>query len=146
MVQGEFNMRLFNKKLNILVLGSDGMLGYDVFNDLNLRTYQNSSIINRVVGLNRQEMEKEYFFSGSCSMLENFFKYHRHFDFCINCVAMTDTASAENTMEGRRLSYELNAGFPCRLAKACHKNKTKLIHISTDYVFSEYCNVYNNGG
>ena len=42
-------MRLFKKKLNILVLGSDGMLGYDVFNDLNIKTYQNSSIINRVV-------------------------------------------------------------------------------------------------
>jgi hypothetical protein len=27
-------MNLFKKKLNILVLGSDGMLGYDVYHEL----------------------------------------------------------------------------------------------------------------
>jgi dTDP-4-dehydrorhamnose reductase len=53
---------------------------------------------------------------------------------------MTDTVSAETTENGKNLSYKLNAQFLNHLATVCKIFKTKLIHISTDYVFSELCN------
>jgi dTDP-4-dehydrorhamnose reductase len=129
-------MNLFKKKLNILVLGSDGMLGYDVYNELLKESYSQVSKINKVIGLEKCDIEK-YFMQFDTIGTFNFFSTHEHFDYVINCVAMTDTNAAENTKEGRYLSYKLNVIFPQKLAETCKYFKTKLIHISTDYVFSE---------
>lgn len=129
-------MNLFKKKLNVLVLGSDGMLGYDVYNELLKKSYSQASKINKVIGLEKCDIEK-YFIAHDNIDTFYFFSTHDHFDYVINCVAMTDTNAAENTKEGRDLSYKLNVVFPQKLAETCKCFKTKLIHISTDYVFSE---------
>lgn len=129
-------MSIFKKKLNVLVLGSDGMLGYDVYNELLKESYSQCSKINKVIGLEKHDIEK-YFMAPDYIDTFNFFSTHEHFDYVINCVAMTDTNAAENTKEGRDLSYKLNVIFPQKLAGTCKCFKTKLIHISTDYVFSE---------
>ena len=137
-------MNLFKKKLNVLVLGSDGMLGYDVYNELLKESYSQCSKINKVIGLEKCDIEK-YFMTHDYIDTFNFFSTHEHFDYVINCVAMTDTNAAENTKEGRDLSYKLNVVFPQRLAETCKCFKTKLIHISTDYVFSENSVGYVHG-
>lgn len=129
-------MSFFKKKLNILVLGTDGMLGYDVYNALTEMSYQKHSNINNVIGFDREKLDY-YHILNADGILERFFYNYKHFDYIINCVAMTDTCAAENTKEGKELSYKLNALFPKRLALICNIRKTKLIHISTDYVFSE---------
>lgn len=147
MAQGEIVMNIFKKKLNILVLGSDGMLGHDVYEDLLLQSQNKYSNINCVIGMDKNEICKNFFKTSvdlSHSKFEyidffSYFKFSKHYDYIINCVAMTDTASAENTKEGRELSYKLNALFVKKLACACNYFKTKLIHISTDYIFSEKC-------
>ena len=135
-------MNIFKKKLNILVLGSDGMLGYDVYHELLNESYTKNSKINKVIGLEKCDIEN-HFMVGDIIDTFDFFSTHEHFDYVINCVAMTDTNSAENTKEGRDLSYKLNVIFPQKLAETCKCFKSKLIHISTDYVFSEnsygYC-------
>jgi dTDP-4-dehydrorhamnose reductase len=129
-------MSLFKKKLNIVVLGTDGMLGHDVYERLTKMSCHKNSIINNVIGFDRQKLE--YFkILKNPDPLYTFFYQNKHFDYIINCVAMTDTYSAENTDEGKELSYRLNALFPKNLALICKLRKTKLIHISTDYVFSE---------
>jgi dTDP-4-dehydrorhamnose reductase len=129
-------MSLFKKKVNILVLGSDGMLGYDVYRHFLQRSYLKHEQINKVIGLEKHEIEKYFMTYGDIDTF-NFFSTHEHFDYVINCVAMTDTNAAETTKEGRNLSYKLNAIFPQKLAEACRYYKSTLIHISTDYVFSE---------
>ena len=55
-----------------------------------------------------------------------------HFDFCINCAAYTNVEQAEKTPEP---AFKVNAEGARNLAIACKTNGTKLIHISTDYVF-----------
>ena len=54
-------------------------------------------------------------------------------DYIINCAAYTAVDKAETDRENARL---LNAVAPGYLAKAAKKLGAKLIHISTDYVFS----------
>lgn len=55
-----------------------------------------------------------------------------NFDFCINCAAFTavDLAEIDNDR-----AYEVNVSGVENLSEACKKNNTKLIHISTDFVF-----------
>jgi len=50
---------------------------------------------------------------------------------------MTDTKAAEETQEGRKLSYSLNALFPMFAAESCAKHGLRLVHVSTDYVFDQ---------
>lgn len=72
------------------------------------------------------------------SSLKSYFAKSPCFDFCINCIAYTNTAAAENDAEGQRMSYRLNALAPKYIARACAESGTKLVHVSTDYVFSQH--------
>lgn len=55
----------------------------------------------------------------------------------INCAAVTDTTKIECDDATRDRSYAVNALGPKNLAEACVHYGMKLVHISTDYVFSE---------
>lgn len=124
---------LFNRKYNVLVLGCDGMLGYDLYTKLKLQSLLADSSIGTVIGLD----VKDGFDFSKRHVLGNFFDASIHFDYCINCIAHTNTSAAQNTKEGFRESYRLNSLLPKYVAESCNYHKTKLIHISTDYVFSE---------
>jgi len=54
-------------------------------------------------------------------------------DIVINCAAYTVVDKAESE---KVLVYKINAEAPGIIAKACKENNVRLIHISTDYVFS----------
>lgn len=54
-------------------------------------------------------------------------------DVVINCAAYTDVDGAESD-EAR--AYAVNAEGPGHIAKACARAGARLIHVSTDYVFS----------
>ena len=123
----------WKKKPSVLVLGSDGMLGTDVFEMLRTATLDHESGIGYVYGMGRSELESYGILKRHG--LGDFMRTNRKFDICVNCIAMTDTASAENTKDGKDLSYRLNALLPMFLAESCSYWKTKLVHISTDYVF-----------
>jgi dTDP-4-dehydrorhamnose reductase len=51
----------------------------------------------------------------------------------INALAYTDVQGAEQNKERCSLA---NATFPAEVSKACERNRSYLIHISTDYVFN----------
>jgi len=125
---------IFNHKYNILVLGSDGMLGYDVFNKLRKMSEFCGSRIGNVIGL---DVKDGYDFTEPHT-LGAYFQQSIKFDYCINCIAHTDTFAAEKTKDGFVASYKLNSLLPKYIAESCNYHKVKLIHISTDYVFSEY--------
>ena len=63
--------------------------------------------------------------------VNNFFDTNK-IDFCINAAAYTAVDKAESEIEK---AEAINVAGPKNLAIACKKNKTKLIHISTDFVF-----------
>lgn len=63
--------------------------------------------------------------------LEECFKSKR-IDYCINTAAYTNVEKAESEQDK---AFKVNADAVKNLAIICKKNRTVLIHISTDYVF-----------
>lgn len=63
--------------------------------------------------------------------LSSFFKTNQP-DFCVNCAAYTNVEAAESEEE---LVFQVNSEAVKFLSKQCKTHNTKLIHISTDYVF-----------
>ncbi len=63
--------------------------------------------------------------------MEDYFE-GKHFDTIINCAAYTAVDKAESE---RELADTINHRFVSMLAKIAKRNNSKLIHISTDYVF-----------
>lgn len=121
------------RKLNVVVLGSDGMLGYDVHKHLIELAAKKDSEIGIVSGID----VNDHVDVTSKDALLSWFEGKIHYDVCINCIAYTNTSAAETTREGRAASYKLNALAVEKIARVCRELKMKLIHISTDYVFSE---------
>ena len=105
---------------NILVTGADGQLGLClqeiskqhstiefVFSDLKNLDITNKESVNAV-------------FKGT------------NFDFCINCAAYTAVDLAESDSDKAK---NVNVLAVENLAEACNNTSTKLIHVSTDFVF-----------
>ena len=63
--------------------------------------------------------------------VNSFFQKHK-IDYCVNCAAYTAVDKAESELE---LAYAINSRGAENLALACLKYKSKLIQISTDFVF-----------
>lgn len=66
------------------------------------------------------------------NQVENLFASNK-FNYCVNCAAYTNVEQAEDFKE---LAFHVNAEAVKHLAIICNKNNTKLIHVSTDYVFN----------
>ena len=125
---------LGKRKLNILVLGADGMLGYDVYEHFKKLSMMKDSNVGIVTGITLADgLDFTVRHELGVWMSDKI-----HYDVCINCIAYTDTWKAEHDTEGKLMSYKLNALAPQYIAESCNHYKTKLIHISTDYVFSQY--------
>lgn len=127
-------MNIFNKKANILILGANGMLGHDVYEAFKQKSQQKNTHIGTVIGL---DIEDGIDVCTTSNQLTRYFETSIHYDYCINCIAYTNTNSAQTTADGHDLDYQLNVLAPKHIAQACIANKTRMIHISTDYVFSE---------
>jgi len=123
-----------NRRLNVLVIGTDGMFGHDLYAYLLDYSRSKTSPLGVVHGIDDNGIIKNKlrFKYG----LGSFLDWTIHYDYVINCIAYTDTKRAEDGMKS--LSYELNALVPMYFANACANHGTKFIHISTDYVFSEW--------
>lgn len=70
------------------------------------------------------------------ALMEAYFSEHS-IDFCINCAAYTAVDKAETEKEQ---AFFINSYAVSCLSDICHKNNTRLIHISTDYVFDGSAN------
>ena len=106
--------------MKILVTGASGQLGqclqvmaknYPQFTF----TFKNSKELN----------------IASAEAIETIFSQNT-FDYCINAAAYTNVEQAESDSEN---AFLINAEAVKHLAEACKEYETKLIHISTDYVF-----------
>lgn len=124
-----------SKKINIIVLGAEGMVGNFIY-----RYFKSKSNIN-VVGTSRNKV-KELLFFDALNAEKNFGKFNSKFasiDFIINCIGILKNYNSIDEL------IKINSLFPHLLANYCRANDIKLINISTDAVFSDLAGmVYEN--
>lgn len=104
----------------VLVTGSNGQLGKE------LQHLADQYPQFRFVFASREDLPLHHF-----GLAENFFIGIRP-QYCINCAAYTAVDKAESESD---LAELVNGEAVGHLAALCKKYNTKLIHISTDYVF-----------
>ncbi|MFH9007973.1 dTDP-4-dehydrorhamnose reductase [Streptomyces afghaniensis] len=103
-----------------LITGAGGMLGHDVVEELTRRGEE-------VAGLDRAALDIT-----RPAAVDTAVRDHRP-DLVVNCAAYTAVDDAESD-EARAL--EINGAGPRLLARACAAHGARMIHVSTDYVFS----------
>lgn len=99
-----------------LVVGHQGMLGTDVMAELRGRD---------VTGVDRPDID----ITDVTSVADHLVGY----DLVVNCAAYTAVDDAE-THEAD--AFAVNAVGPANLARTCSRTGARMLHISTDYVFS----------
>ena len=116
------------KKINILILGSNGQLGKEISRILlsnnKVKTYRSNKKKIRLLNI------------------EKFFEKIKklNIEIIINCSAYTDV---ENSEKNKNLSKELNCNKVSVLASFCKNNNIILVHFSTDYVFKGNKRIYS---
>lgn len=120
-------------KTRILVLGATGMLGNTVFNHLNKN---NDFITTPTYRTTFNTINNGFCFNALTDSVE---MIPKNFDYIINCIGIITPFINKNPME----SIKINSIFPLELADYCNKNNMKLIHITTDCVYSGNKGKYN---
>ena len=117
--------------MKILVLGGTGMLGNAVG-----RYFLETDHEIKLTCRNRKTMygqDQDWLhFDLESAMKIDLEMIIRDFDYVINCIGTIKPFMASDPI----LSRKINAVFPWELAKACSKSNAKLLHITTDCVFS----------
>src|SRR5438552_1337503 len=110
---------MMNKPV-VLVSGKNGQLGKA------LQTVPSSNQNFQFIFFDKDELN----ITDEQSIKKTFAKFSP--SFFINCAAYTAVDKAETEKE---FAYKINADAVGNIANYCAHHKTKLIHISTDYVF-----------
>ena len=121
-----------------MIVGATGMLGYSLFS--NLSDYAELDVFGTVRSIKGKEHFFEKYIPNIISNIDitniddlddTIERINPHV--VINCIGLIKQHEKENsTIE----SIYINSLFPHQLAKLCDKHSSKLIHFSTDCVFS----------
>jgi dTDP-4-dehydrorhamnose reductase len=109
--------------MNILVLGAKGNLGTQIQKEF--------SPENNVISFDKKELDLLDFFAVEKKLNS------LSLDLIINCAAYNNVDKCEGDKEIWNLALKLNAELPELLANIALKNKIKLLHYSSDYVFGK---------
>ena len=114
--------------MRILVTGKNGQLGRSI-----------QKIVKTDTKISKNKSHNDFIFVGreeidlsSKSAIRNYFDNNDKFDIIINCAAYTHVDNAELEVE---LANQINHLAVKQIASIAKKQKARLIHISTDYVF-----------
>ena len=105
--------------MKVAIFGAKGRLGQVLINCITERGHE-------VFAYSRENFNVDEF-------LKKDQRIKAHLDVVINTIAITDVDRCE---ENPAFAQKINAQFPLELARYCDLKNIKLIHISTDYVFS----------
>lgn len=121
------------KSKKVLVLGASGMLGHVLFTELQKK--------HNVFGTVRSDTHLPFSNDRGLihdiniedlSKLENIIKILSP-DIVINCIGIIKQLEES---KNKIVSIEINSLFPHKLAEICERNQARVIHFSTDCVFS----------
>jgi dTDP-4-dehydrorhamnose reductase len=108
------------QKPKILVTGANGQLGKEL-----------QDLCSSYKGFEFSFLGKDDLPIDNFELIRNIFKGIKP-QYCINCAAYTAVDKAESEKD---LAFLINAEAVGVLAAVCKEHETKLVHISTDYVF-----------
>lgn len=113
--------------MNIVIFGSNGMLGNYIKNYLSNKEYT-------LISLTRNDYD---LLNIDTNGLDNFLKTFdlKQNDLIINCAGIIPQSSQDKNL-CKNMYYKINTIFPIILSMICKKNNWKMIHITTDCVFS----------
>lgn len=120
----------------ILVIGANGLLGTKLISLLSNEKYSRSfnliaADVQRDLNLIPESVNYKYIdITDKENIDKTFFKIRPNI--VILTAAYTDVDGSE---DNRETAYEINAVGPGNVALACRRRASKLIHISTDFVF-----------
>ena len=112
--------------MKIIIFGSNGMLGNYT------KSYLSKSY--EIIPITRKDYDIFNLSIDSLSQLLLDKKIQKD-DVVINCAGVIPQASKQRTLD-TRLYFQVNSLFPVILSQVCQKFETKMIHITTDCVFS----------
>ena len=118
--------------MKILILGADGMIGHKIaqsLEDFELILASRKSISSKSIGVINGKMVLHNLITDSLDLLLD----STTPDIIINCAGITIRRGIESNMVNTRL---LNSELPHKLDSWANLNSKKLIHFSTDCVFS----------
>ena len=112
--------RYKNSKVKVMITGGAGQLGYDVKKELINRGYKDiyAPTIEELDLTNKEAVDKAF--------------EEEKPDLVIHCAAYTAVDKAE---ENEEAAYDINVNATGYISENCEKLGSKLIYISTDYVF-----------
>jgi len=117
--------------MNIVIFGASGMLGYDLVHHIKSLAGHNIGLIS-TPSSGEVDLSDRVNVQHCLSTMKS-----RGFDTVINCAAVTDVNGIQSCIADEQKSYYLNALAPKYIAEACNTLKMRLVHISTDYVYSD---------
>lgn len=128
--------------MRIVVLGSNGMLGHMVFDYFAHRTEHD------VVGTTRVSFCAKQFTLNSMNGVvggknQSALPVIKGADYVINCIGVIKPDINEDHANSISNAVLINSLFPRYLADYCEKHNTRLVHITTDCVFSGKSVLYN---
>lgn len=122
--------------MKVFIFGSNGMLGNYVSSVL-----KNENLIDDVIEFTRSDYDLG---SLQVSTLDSLLvdKTISNNDVVINCAGVIPQAAKNRTINSK-MYFTINSLFPVILGQLCEKYNAKLIHITTDCVFSGKCGHYS---
>lgn len=119
-------------KTKILVLGSTGMLGHMV---LKILSEEDSF---EVKGTHITDPADLFYLDAERGLekLELICRENNGYNYFINCIGIARDKIDEGSSESVSRAVQINSIFPHKLAEFAKRNDTRVIHISTDGVFS----------
>jgi dTDP-4-dehydrorhamnose reductase len=109
--------------MNIVVLGANGNLGTQIQKEF--------SPENNIISLDKQELDLLDYFAVEKKLSS------LSADLIVNCAAYNNVDKCEEDKDSFELALKLNAEIPELLGNIALKNKAKLVHYSSDYVFGK---------
>ncbi len=126
-------------KPKILILGRTGMLGHMV---LKILSEEKSFEIG---GTHLVDTEHLFYFDAGAGLekLDLICEKNRGYDYFINCIGITKDKISDERPKSALQAIRINSIFPQQLAEFAKSKNVRVIHISTDGVFSGAAEFYD---
>jgi dTDP-4-dehydrorhamnose reductase len=115
---------------SVLVLGASGMLGRVCVKEFRARGF------DTYAGQHREPGAPGYFSAENSSSIRELVDVHRP-EYVLNCVGVLAGKQLELDSKARAQAITVNALFPLELARAAEPHGARILHMSTDGVFSD---------